>query len=70
MLQPLNDLLSTSKQDTKAVCWTEAATVAFTSAKEALADAALLTHPKPEAPTNVMVDASDTVVRSCSATGS
>ena len=62
MLQPLNHLLSASVSNTKELCWDDAATTAFTSIKEALATATLLTHPKPEAPTCVMVDASNTAI--------
>ena len=62
MLQPLNHLLSASVSNMKELCWDDAATTAFTSIKEALAKATLLTHPEPEAPTCVMVDASNTAI--------
>ena len=62
VLQPLNQLLSNSKSSTKKIAWSEEATTAFTSIKEMLAQATLLVHPKPEAPTNIMTDASDIAV--------
>ena len=58
-LQPLNELLSTSKGSTKTILWSENATAAFATIKEALANATLLSHPKPDAPTSIMTDASD-----------
>ena len=57
ILRPLNELLSHSRGTD--IQWTEEATVAFTAAKDALANAALLAHPKSDAPTSVMTDASD-----------
>ena len=62
MLQPLNDLLTTPKESNKELTWTDSALTAFTTAKEALAEASLLFHPAPDAPTNIMTDASDTAV--------
>ena len=62
ILQPLNHLLSASVSNTKELCWDDAATTAFTSIMEALAKATLLTHPKPKAPTCMMVDTSNTVI--------
>ena len=59
---PLNVLLSSTTNDSKELAWTEAATTAFTTIKEALATATLLMHPKLDAPTSVVVDASDTGV--------
>ena len=38
------------------------ATVAFQEIKDALANATLLVHPKPNAPVNVMTDASDVAI--------
>ena len=58
----LNSLLSSAKSSTKEVSYNAEATVAFNAVKDALAGAALLSHPKSEAPTNVMVDASNTGV--------
>ncbi len=62
VLQPLNSLLTSSKTSTTAVTWNAEATAAFNSIKDALAEAALLCHPKPDAPTSIMVDASNTGV--------
>lgn len=62
ILQPLNDLLSAAKGACKEVCWNDTASEAFTAIKESLAKATLLMHPKPNAPTSLTVDASDTAV--------
>ena len=62
VLQPLNQLLSNCKSSTKNIAWCEDATTAFSSIKEMLAQATLLAHPKPEAPTIIMTDASDIAV--------
>ena len=61
-LQPLNGLLSAAKDSTRAVAWNDAATAAFITIKEALANVALLSHPKPDAPTCIMTDASEVAV--------
>ena len=58
----LNSLLSSAKSSTKEVSYNAEAMAAFNAVKDALAGAAFLSHPKPEAPTNVMVDASNTDV--------
>jgi len=42
--------------------WTKAATTAFQEIKTALANATLLVHPQPDAPMNVMTDASDIAI--------
>ena len=60
VLRPLNTLLSSAKHSNKGVTWTAEATTAYTTIKDALADTALLAHPKPDTPTSIMVDASDT----------
>ncbi len=62
LLQPLNSLLSSSKDSAKAIIWSDKATRAFTAVKDALANATLLSHPKPDAPTCIMTDASDVAV--------
>ena len=62
ILHPINNLLSASHDSTKVLSWTEEATAAFTAIKEALATATLLFHPKPDAPTNIVTDASDIAV--------
>ena len=62
ILQPLNALLSGSLEHGQALPWDESTAEAFTHIKEALATATLLVHPKPDALTNVMTDASNTAV--------
>ncbi len=62
ILQPLNDLLATSTGNTGSVHWSEEATAAFGDIKQALAKATLLAHPKPEAPTSLVTDASEAAV--------
>ena len=42
--------------------WTENANVTFTESKQILANATLLVHPHPSAPSNIMCDASDFAV--------
>ena len=59
ILQPLNDLLAGKS---KTISWTEEATTAFSSIKEALANATLLVHPHPDATISITTDASDTAV--------
>ena len=54
-LQPLHELLTATTNKKKELQWTEQTTEAFIAAK-------LLVHPKPEAPTSIMSDASDTAV--------
>ena len=62
ILQPLHDLLSPpSKKDTQ-LTWTSEAASAFTRSKDALAAASLLCHPQLDAPTCIIVDASDRAV--------
>ena len=61
ILHPLNDLLS-AKDCTKNVQWNDDAISAFVAIKEALANATLLSHPKPDAPTSIVTDASDIAV--------
>lgn len=60
ILQPINQLLAGSKRKNEQLTWTEAATEEFTTIKQALSKATLLTHPPCDAPTSIMVDASDT----------
>lgn len=54
------DLLKTKKGPSSAVPWNAKAASAFSTVKEALANAALLFYPRPEAPTRLMTDASST----------
>ena len=62
ILQPLHQLLQPIKHGSIKLCWTDEATSAFEAAKQALASATLLSYPKPNAPTSIMCDASDTAV--------
>jgi cleavage and polyadenylation specificity factor subunit 1 len=57
-LKPLNALIPAKHHPQKLV-WTS---TAFTEIKEALAQATLLSHPKPSAPTCIVTDASDIAV--------
>ncbi len=59
ILDPLNALLS-GRSETLA--WDDVTQQAFVTIKESLASATLLVHPKPNALTCVMADASDTAV--------
>ena len=61
ILRPLNALLAATRSS-QSLSWTEGATKAFIDIKEALAQATLLNHPKPSAPTCIVTDASDTAV--------
>ena len=58
IVNPLNLLLATSKGDANHLQWTDDASAAFIAAKQALATDTLLFHPKPDAPTSIMTDAS------------
>ena len=63
ILQPLNDLLAEpASKGYKDLVWTDEAVTAFNAAKQALAEATLLTHPSPTAPTNIATDASNVAV--------
>ena len=62
ILQPLNALLSAPKDRAKKLMWNDQALTAFNSIKEVLANATLLSHPKSDAPTCIMTDASDIAV--------
>ncbi len=61
-MQPLNQLLTHPKDKSAPLEWTDEALSAFHKTKEALAEATLLTHPKLNAPTCLMTDASNTAV--------
>ena len=61
-LQPLHDLLKGAPKGNTPLSWTPAATTAFHSVKDALADASLLVHPRPHAPTCILTDASSVAV--------
>lgn len=62
VLQPLTDLLRRDDQKAPEFCWSDEHQNAFQKAKDELAAATLLIHPRPEAPTRLMVDASSTSV--------
>ena len=62
LLHPLSALLSSSNNGPKSLPWSDEAIAAFTAVKEALAKATLLSHPKPEAPTNIVTDTSDIAI--------
>ena len=57
ILQPLHDHLKGAPKGNTPLTWTDAATTAFHTIKDALADATLLVHPRPHAPTCVFTDA-------------
>ena len=59
VLQPLNEKLNAK---TKTLEWDENADNAFKTANSALRDATILVHPKLDAETNIVVDASGTAV--------
>ncbi len=59
VLQPLNEKLNAK---TTALEWDEEADNAFETAKSALRDATMLVHPRLDADTNIVVDASATAV--------
>ena len=61
ILRPLNTLLPTARSSQQ-LTWTKEADTAFLDIKEALAQAALLSHPKPDAPTCIVTDASNIAV--------
>ena len=62
ILAPLNALLKTIPANSQTLRWNSAATSSFQKIKKALVKAALLVHPKPDAPINVMTDTSDVAI--------
>ena len=62
LMQPLHSLITSTKPKLEALTWTDSTLAAFNTTKEALANASLLAYPKPDAPTSLMTDASDTAV--------
>lgn len=62
ILEPLNWMLSLTGTRARHLPWDNEARAAFMAIKEALANATLLAHPKPHAPTRIMTDASDCAV--------
>ena len=55
----VDSLLRSAATNSRTLQWILPATAAFQEIKDALADATLLVHPKPDAPVNIMTDASD-----------
>ena len=62
ILQPLNAVLSHSLANDRVLSWTPLTTDAFKQAKQMLARATMLFHPKPDALTSIMTDASNKAV--------
>ena len=62
LMSPLHALLPKGKTKSQSIIWTNFAEDAFNATKEALANASLLSYPRPDAPTCLMTDASDTAV--------
>ena len=58
ILQPLHDLLKGTPKGNTPLTWTDAATTAFHTIKDTLANATLLVHPRPNASTCILTDAS------------
>ena len=61
ILRPLHTLLATTKAK-QLLEWNDNTLKAFHDIKQAMANASLLWYPKPDAPTNIMTDASNTTV--------
>ena len=61
-LAPLNALLKSTSTNSRSLQWNSDATSSFHQIKETLAKATLLVHPKPDAPINIMMDASDVAI--------
>jgi len=55
-------MLKATSSNSRTLQWNSAATSSFQEIKDALANATLLVHPKPDAPINVMSDASDIAI--------
>ena len=62
MLKPLNDLLAAPTGRKKKLAWTDGAVKAFNAAKDALANATLLSYPVFNATTSLMTAAFDIAV--------
>lgn len=62
ILAPLNSMLSSHQNRAAPLDWTPTVEAAFSDIKEALANTLLLTHPKSDAPTSIITDASDVAV--------
>ena len=62
LLQPLQQFLVITKNSKSELQWTEQTTESFAAVKQALVQATLLVHPKPDTSTSIMCDASDNAV--------
>ncbi len=62
LMHPLHELLPNRKSTSATLNWSEDTIAAFNATKDALANATLLSYPRPDAPTSVMTDASDLAV--------
>ena len=62
ILQPLHDLPKGAPKGNTPLTWTNTATTAFHTIKDALADATLLVHPRPNVPTCILTHASSAAV--------
>ena len=61
ILKPIHNLLTNNKAK-QLLTWDEKTLKAFNDIKQAMADASLLAYPQPDAPTNIMTDASSNAV--------
>ena len=61
-LSPLNSLLGKAYKSDKELKWNNSAVSSFNTIKESLAQATLLSHPKPDASLSIATDASDLAV--------
>ena len=62
LLQPLQQFLVITKNSKSELQWTEQTTESFAAVKQALVQATLLVHPKPDTSTSIICDASDNAV--------
>lgn len=62
ILQPLTDMLKSTKSPSAPLEWTDIADTAFQEAKSALMNATLLVHPLPNAPMRLITDASSIAI--------
>lgn len=62
LMQPLHSLLSSAMPKSQSLAWNDSAKAPFNATQEALANASRLCYPKPDAPTWLMTDASNTTV--------
>ena len=62
ILQPLHSLLTDEAKKNDLLRWIDDSTKAFEGIKDALANAFLLCHPQPNAPTCIVTDALDVAI--------